>query len=85
MRINGNEIADQLARQGSSLPLTGPKPALGLSAKVARGVIRGWMSRKHDSSIDSPLVDKGRLMPFLKDSLLKELGNCSSRAETSYN
>jgi hypothetical protein len=41
MRIDGNEIADQLARQGSSLPLIGPKPALGLSAKVARGVIRG--------------------------------------------
>jgi hypothetical protein len=71
MRIDGNETADQLARQGSSLSLIGPKPALNLSAKVARGVIRGWMSRKHDSSIDSPLVDKGRLMPFLKDPLLK--------------
>jgi len=43
MRIDGNEIADQSARQGSSLPLIGPKPAaLGLSAKFARGVIRGW-------------------------------------------
>jgi len=85
MRIDGNETADQLSRQGSSLPLTGPKPALGLSAKVAREVTRGWVSRKHESSIDSPLVDKGRLMPFLKDPLLKELENCSSRAETSYN
>ena len=43
MRIDGNEIADKLARQGSSLPLIGPKPAaLGLSAKFARGVIRSW-------------------------------------------
>jgi hypothetical protein len=36
------------------------------------------------SNIDSPLVDKGRLMAFLKDPLLKELGDCSSREETSY-
>jgi len=46
-RIDGNEIADKLARQGSSLPLTGPKrAALGLSAQFARGVIRGWMRWK---------------------------------------
>jgi hypothetical protein len=38
MEIDGNEIADELARQGSSHPLTGP--ALGISAKVARGVKR---------------------------------------------
>jgi hypothetical protein len=37
---DGNETADQYARHGSSLPLTGPEPALGISAKVARGVIR---------------------------------------------
>jgi ribonuclease HI len=48
MGIDGNEIADQLARQGSSHPLTGPEPALGISAKVARGVIRDWTSRKHE-------------------------------------
>jgi hypothetical protein len=47
MVINGNGIADQLARQGSSHPLTGPGPALGIYEKVARGVIRGWTSRKH--------------------------------------
>jgi hypothetical protein len=46
MGIDGNEIADQLARQGSSHPFMGPEPALGISAKVARGVIREWMSRK---------------------------------------
>jgi ribonuclease HI len=47
MGIDGNEIADQLARQGSSYPLTGPEPALGISTKVAREVIRDWTSRKH--------------------------------------
>jgi hypothetical protein len=47
MGIDGNEIADQLARQGSSHPLKGPEPAFGTSAKVAREVIRDWTSRKH--------------------------------------
>jgi len=46
--ISGNEIADQLARQGSANPLTGPGPALGIYAKVARGVIKGWTGRKHE-------------------------------------
>jgi len=44
--IDGNEIADELAIQGSSHPLIGPEPVLGISAKVAREVIRGWTSRK---------------------------------------
>jgi hypothetical protein len=48
MGIHGNEIADQLARQGSSHPLIGSEPALGISAKVARGVIRDWTIRKHE-------------------------------------
>jgi hypothetical protein len=40
MWIDGNEIATQLARPGSSHPFTGPKPALGMSTKLAWGVIR---------------------------------------------
>lgn len=47
MVIDGNERVDQLARHGTSHPPTGPGLALGISAMVARGVIRGWMSRKH--------------------------------------
>jgi len=39
--IDGNEKADKLSRQGSSHPLTGHELALGVSAKVAREVIRG--------------------------------------------
>lgn len=35
--FDGNEIADHLARQGSSHSFTRPKPALGISAQVARG------------------------------------------------
>jgi ribonuclease HI len=30
--IDGNEIADELARQDSSNPLTGPEPVLSMSA-----------------------------------------------------
>jgi hypothetical protein len=34
-------MADQLARQGSSGPLTGPEPALSIHAEVAKEVIQG--------------------------------------------
>jgi hypothetical protein len=44
MGIDGNEMADQLARQ---IHLRGPEPAPGISAKIAREVIRGWTNRKH--------------------------------------
>jgi hypothetical protein len=37
MGIVGNEIADHLARVGCLHSLIGPVPALGVSAKVARG------------------------------------------------
>jgi len=40
MGICGNEVADQLARHYFLCPLVGPEPALGISTKVARGVIR---------------------------------------------
>jgi len=43
MGIDGNEIADELCRHGSSHPITMPETALGVSVKVAREVIRGWM------------------------------------------
>jgi len=43
-----NEIADESASQSSSHPLIGPEPALCISAKVARRVIRVSISRKHE-------------------------------------
>jgi len=47
MGTDGNEMGDELARQGSSHPLMGPVPSLGISAKVASRVIRDWTHRKH--------------------------------------
>ena len=51
MGIDGNETDDKLARLGSSHPLIGP--AFGKSAKVARGVIRDWTSRKREQKWQS--------------------------------
>jgi hypothetical protein len=47
MGIDGNEMADQLARQGPSCPLTGPRGCLAISAQADREVIRGWTNRKN--------------------------------------
>jgi ribonuclease HI len=77
MGIDGNEIADQLVRQGSSHSLIGPEPALGISAKVAREVIRDWTSRnqeEHWQSIRGQTQAKGFLK---KRSAKKKLVNCS--------
>jgi hypothetical protein len=48
MGIDGNEIADQLARQGSSRPFIGPEPSFGNLQRLPWGVIRDWTSRKHE-------------------------------------
>jgi len=77
MGIDGNEIADELAKQGSSHPLIGPKSELGISVKFARGVIRDWTSKKH-GSIGSPYMGKRKLRAFLKNPLQKELENYST-------
>jgi hypothetical protein len=37
--IEGNEIADQLAKLGSECPFIGPEPVCGISAKKA---VRDW-------------------------------------------
>jgi hypothetical protein len=46
MGIDGNEIADESGKHGLSHALTMPQPALGISMKVAREVIRGWTRRE---------------------------------------
>ena len=46
--IDGNEIADQSARNTSSHPLVEPQPAFGIPTEVARGVSREWIRTKHD-------------------------------------
>jgi hypothetical protein len=72
MGINGNEIAGELARQGSLHPLIGPERALGIFAKVARGVSEDWTSRKceHWQSICGETQAKG----FLKKPSAKRPG-----------
>jgi hypothetical protein len=66
-----------LCLSGSPLPLTRPALALGISTKIATGVIRGRTNRKDEEYNGSPFMERGRLRAFLKDPLLKELGNCS--------
>jgi hypothetical protein len=53
MGIDENEMAGQFARQGSVLSFMGPEPALGISGKVAREVIRGCMNTKHEEYLQS--------------------------------
>jgi hypothetical protein len=74
---DANRIDGQLARQGSAHPLIRPEPALVTSATFAKGVIRGGQAG-NTRSIGSPFINAGRLRAFLKDPLLKELGNYST-------
>jgi len=63
--INGNATPDHLARQGSSLPLTKPQTALGISILVARGVTRSWMSRENKRQLQ-PICRQRQDKGFLK-------------------
>ncbi|XP_018314104.1 uncharacterized protein [Mycetomoellerius zeteki] len=45
--IRSNEIADELARSGSSARLMGPEPALGLPSCIYRTKIKGWLRDRH--------------------------------------
>jgi hypothetical protein len=45
--IEGNEVADQLARLGSESPFIGPKPACGISAGTAKRAVSDWTNRDH--------------------------------------
>jgi len=78
MGIDGNEIADQLARESSSHPLIGPEPALGISPKVARGVIRDWTSRKHEECCQS-IREQRQAEGILKKPSVKKAGELLSQ------
>jgi hypothetical protein len=69
----GNEMADQLARQGPSRPFIGPEPALGISAKIAREVISGWTNRKHTEYWQS-VYGQRQAKGFLKRSSARRAG-----------
>jgi hypothetical protein len=45
--IQGNEIADRLARVGSSLRFLGPKPALGVSRRDLQKGLSRWFVNQH--------------------------------------
>lgn len=84
MGTDRNEIPDQCARQGSSHPLTVPQPILGMSARVAMGVIRDWTSRKHEKQWQS-LHGKRHTKGFLKrPSTKKKVGELLNLSRNSY-
>ena len=45
--VQGNEIADELARYGSVLRFVGPKPPLGVSRQDKRRRITRWLDNRH--------------------------------------
>jgi hypothetical protein len=47
--VQGNEIADGLAREGSAMGLLGPKPALGVSRCDIRRKLRCWLISQHQA------------------------------------
>jgi hypothetical protein len=53
------------------MELTGPEPVLTISAKVAKGVIRDWMSRKHEDHWQS-ICGQRQAKGFLKKNLCKK-------------
>ena len=68
MGTDGNEIVEQLATEGPSHPLIGPESALGTSVKVARGVIRYRMNRKHEKCWQS-ICEPRQAKAFLKKTI----------------
>jgi hypothetical protein len=45
--VQGNEIVDEIARDGSALKFVGPKLALGVSRQDIRRRIRRWLVNQH--------------------------------------
>jgi hypothetical protein len=47
VEIEGNEMADELAKLGSERLFTGPEPPCGISMAVTKKVIMDWTIRDH--------------------------------------
>ena len=45
--VPGNEATDKLAREGSTTPLQGPEPAVGISSSLSKGAVNRWIYRRH--------------------------------------
>ena len=52
--MRGNEIADRLARSGSSHRFIGPEPFLGVSRQNIRRKLKCWMKNQHLALWQSP-------------------------------
>jgi hypothetical protein len=77
MGVDGNEMAYQLARQGSLCPFIGREPAVVISAKIAREVIRGWRNRKYIEYWQS-VCGQRQVKGFLKTPSAKRAGQLLS-------
>jgi len=75
MGIDVSEIADHKLEQAPQ-PHIGPGPGLGICLKVARGVIRDWMNRKHEKQWQS-ICGQRKAEGFLKKLSAKKAENCS--------
>jgi len=75
--IDGNEIPEQLATEGPSHPLIGAESALQISVKVARGVIRYQMNRKHEKCWQS-IYEPRQAKAFPKKPSAKKAGELLS-------
>lgn len=79
--VDGNEIADVLARAGSSSPMLGPEPAMGVSTRLVRTSIRKCFKRKH-SRYWSDLISCRMSRMVVKEPsavLAKKLLGCSRK------
>ena len=45
--IDGNEMADKLAREGTEKRFTGPEPKIGVSVNVRKRLVKEWLRREH--------------------------------------
>jgi hypothetical protein len=50
-RLDGNEIADHLARLGTECPFIGPEPSYDISAGVAKKAVKDWTFRDHKKMV----------------------------------
>jgi hypothetical protein len=71
--IRGNEKAEKLARQASAMPITCPKPALGIPKCLARQAIRTWIINQHHRT--------WKVLPDHRHGKLFISGPCKKRAE----
>jgi ribonuclease HI len=45
--IEGNEVADKLAKKGANTPFIGPEPVCGISKSTAKTAFYQWARKEH--------------------------------------